>query len=111
VNVARQQEQASSLLLFYQRLIQFREQEPALYAGDFVPVYRDHQMMSYMRQLEGYTRFLVVLNLSHRPCYFRSPSQDFRGTIEICTAPELEGQNVSGTIALEGDQGIVVRLE
>jgi alpha-glucosidase len=111
VNVARQQEQTSSLLLFYQRLIKFREQEPALYAGDFVPLYGDHQLMSFIRQREGYTRFLIVLNLSHRPCYFRPPGQEFRGTIEVCTAVELEGQKVNGTIALEGDQGIVVRLE
>jgi alpha-glucosidase len=110
VNVHAQQDRPGSLLLFYRRLIQLREQERSLNAGDLVAVYADHQLISYIRQAEGATRFLVVLNLSHRPCYFR-PAEAFTGSIEICTAYELQGNAVSGTIAMEADQGMIIRLE
>jgi alpha-glucosidase len=111
VNVAGQKEKSSSILLLYKRLIQLREKEPAFTEGGFVPVYADYQLISYLRQAEGSTRFLVVLNMTHRPCYFRTNSEAFSGVVEICTAPELEGRSVSGTILLEGDEGIIVRLQ
>lgn len=111
VNVALQKDKRESVLSLHRRLIELREREAAFTAGEFVPVYADHQIISYIRETEGSPRFLVVLNLSHRPCYFRTNTEDFKGTIEVCTAHELEGHVVNGTINLEGDEGIVVRLE
>jgi hypothetical protein len=78
--------------------------------GDFVPVYADHQLISCLRQAAGSPRFLIVLNLSHRPCYFRTSTEALKGVVEICTAPELEGRTVSGTIPVEGNEGVIVRL-
>ena len=110
VNVQTQQDHPSSLLLFYRRLIELRGREPALCAGAFVPVYGDHQLISYVREVQGADRFLVVLNLSHRPCYFKPPTGEFNGTVELCTAHELQGERVSATIPLEADLGMIIRL-
>ena len=110
INVELQKKDDNSLLSLHRRLIELRQAEPALAHGDFVPVYSDHQLISFVRETSSADRFLVVLNLTHRPCYFKSPSEDFQGTIEVCTARELEGREVNGILALEGDQGLIIRL-
>lgn len=111
VNVDAAKKSESSLLALYRRLLKLRQREKAFTAGEFAPVYADHQIISYVRELRGFSRFLIVLNLSHRPCYFKSDSENFSGTIEVSTAFELEGSPVGGVISLEADQAIVVRLD
>lgn len=110
-NVQAQKEDSNSMLLFYKRLIQLRNAEPAFTAGDFVPVYADHQIISYKREMKGQQGFLVLLNLSHRTCYFNSENENLKGTIELATSHELEGKIMEGTISLSGDEGIIVRLQ
>jgi len=109
-NVAVQMDDPGSLLSLYRRLIYLRQKEKALMAGDVIPVYSDHQLISFVRAADE-TRFLIVLNLTHRPCYFKAETESFRGTTEVCTAGALEGTSVEGTIALEGDMGMIIRLE
>ncbi len=110
-NVHRQQEDPYSMLTFYKRLIKLRQQEPSLMVGDYVPVYSDTQVIAYIRQLNDAPRFLIVLNLSHRPCFFKPKDSSLKGTVEIATSPEWEGNAVGETISLGGDEGILVRLE
>jgi alpha-glucosidase len=110
-NVWRQQEDPYSILTFYKRLIMLRQQEPALKVGDYIPVYSDTQLIAYIRQLEGHSRFLILLNLSHRPGYFKAKDSSLRGVVEIATAPEWEGTSVADTISLGGDEGLLVRLD
>jgi len=110
-NVQLQKEDPFSVLSFYRRLLTYREKEPVLMQGDYKPVYSDHQMIAFVRELEGHPCFLIALNLSHRPCYFKPPHFPFRGIIEVATATELEGTDVSGTINLSGDDGVLVRLD
>ncbi|WP_420149185.1 alpha-amylase family glycosyl hydrolase [Spirosoma sp.] len=109
-NVARQQDDTYSMLSFYKRLIALRQQEPALMVGNYVPVYADTQILAYIRQLEGHPRFLILLNLSHRPGYFKAKDRSLLGVVEIATSPEWEGTEVNDTISLGGDDGILVRL-
>ena len=111
VNVEAQRLNDDSLLSLHRRLIQLREREPSLTAGDLAPVYADHQLISYVRAAPGFARFLIVLNLSHRPCFFRTETEDIKGTVVLCTAKEMEGKGVRGVITLEADEGIIVRLE
>jgi alpha-glucosidase len=110
-NVQVQQQDNYSSLTLYRRLIQLRQEQPSLMTGDYKPVYSDEQMIAYIRQAEGHTGFLVVLNLSHRPCYFAPGTIHFKGVILIDTLPEQEQQMVEDTIDLSGDEGLVVELE
>jgi alpha-glucosidase len=110
-NVAIQQEDRYSTLSLYTRLIQLRQQEPSLMVGNYIPVYADNQMLAFIRQADGQSQFLVVVNLSHRPCYFTSKQMEIQGTVEISTTPELEGTVMKGSINLSGDEGVIVRLE
>jgi alpha-glucosidase len=98
------------MLSLYWQLINLRKQEPALSEGRYTPIYADHQMIAYTRMQEGHDAFLIILNLTHRPCYFRPEHFPFRGTVEIATIPELEGTVVSNNISLDGDEGVIIRL-
>ena len=78
--------------------------------GTYKPVFSDHQMIAYIRQAEGQPAFLVVLNFTHRPCYF-TPQIHFTGVIVIDTLPEQEQVSVKDKIELFGDEGMVVKLD
>ena len=98
------------MLSFTASLIRLRQEEPALHIGDYAPVYTDSQAIAYTREA-GEKRFLIVLNLTHRPFYFNPEHEIFSGTIAISTYLEREGAPISGTISLSGDEGVVVRLD
>jgi len=110
VNVNMERDQRQSMISLYKRLIDLREKEPSLTYGEYRPVYSDNQMIAYIREASGAAPFLIVLNLSHRPCHFKSRHSPIKGKVEISTSADLEGTEVNGAISLSGDEGIVVRL-
>jgi alpha-glucosidase len=109
-NVQVQKEDRFSILNLYKRLIALRQSEPSLMVGDYIPLYADQQMLAYVREANGSDSFLVMLNLSHKPCYFACKQRAIKGRVEIATSPELEGSEVGNFINLYGDEGIVVRI-
>ncbi|SIT02984.1 alpha-glucosidase [Filimonas lacunae] len=110
-NVQLQQRDAYSMLALYHRLIILRQSEPSLHAGDYTPVYADTQMIAYIRHQEGHNRFLIVLNLSHKPCYFTTPALAFKGIVIMATTPELEGVVIDNRVNLAGDDGVIIQLQ
>lgn len=111
VNVEAQKYDPHSMLSLYRRLIRLRQKEPSLIHGRYAPVHSDRQLLAYSRKAEEEDEFLVVLNLSHRPCYFNPDDFHLKGSVEICTSPELEGQQIETIINLGGDEAMVIRLE
>lgn len=111
INVEWQQGDPYSMLSLYRRLIKLRHQEPSLRIGDYVPVFADTPLIAYIRQWENAPRFLILLNLSHRPAYFKAKDSTLNGVVEIATAPEWEGSQVTDIISLEGDEGLIIRLK
>ncbi|MEX2592405.1 MAG: alpha-amylase family glycosyl hydrolase [Anditalea sp.] len=111
VNVEVQKGDPYSMLSLYKRLIKFRQSEISLMVGDYIPVHADRHLIVYLRHEEGQQKFLVVLNLSHRPCYFKTRKVNLEGTIEISTSPELEGTKVKEVLNLSGDEALIVRLD
>jgi alpha-glucosidase len=109
-NVAVQQKDPFSMLSLYKRLIDLRRKEPSLNVGKYTPLYTDAQLIAYLREAEGYSGFLIILNLTHRPGYFTS-NLPLSGIVEIATAPELEGMKTSNIINVGGDEGLLIRLE
>ena len=79
--------------------------------GAYKPVYSDPQLLAYIRQAEDQAAFLIVLNLTHRPCYFTPSTIRFTGVIVVDTFPEQEQVSVKDTIDLFGDEALVVRLD
>lgn len=110
-NVRSQRQDENSLLWLYKRLIALRHEHAALCTGDYKPVYADMQLLVYIRQHKEGDRFLVVLNLSHRPCCYTPANFSLSGTVIIASSRELENQPVKEYILLPGDEGVVVKLE
>jgi alpha-glucosidase len=103
--------QPESMLALYKKLIKLRNSEPALTSGQYVPIHTDHQQFSFKRQLDGFSSFLIILNMTSRTCYFNPPGFNFSGVIEISTAPELEGLRIENETVVGGDEGLVIRLD
>jgi alpha-glucosidase len=110
-NVETEKEDIYSALSLYKRLIELRQSEPSLMIGAYKPVNSNNNAIADIRQAEGDAGFLIVLNLSHHPSYFKPQHISLKGKVVIATSPELEGSIISDTINLSGDEGIVVRLE
>ena len=98
------------MLSFYRELITLRQNYDALVIGDYKPVYADKQSLAYIRCIPRGNEFLIVLNLSHRPCYLNIEHMTINGTIIFSTSPELHGTKVTARIQLSGDEGIIVEL-
>jgi alpha-glucosidase len=54
---------------------------------------------------------LTVLNLSHRPAYFKPKDPLLKSVIALATSREREGNTVGETITLGGDEGMIIRLD
>ncbi|MFD2247849.1 alpha-amylase family glycosyl hydrolase [Pontibacter ruber] len=110
LNVQAQEQDPYSMLSLYRKLLKLRHEEPALNIGTYVPVPPEGQVLSFIRQHES-QRFLIVLNLSHRPVFFKPRNLSCRGRIAIATYPEREGEAFNNSTSLAGDEGLVIRLE
>lgn len=99
------------MLELYKSLIALRQSEPSLLYGHYSTVHADHQMIAYVRHAEGHDRFLIILNFTHKPCYFKSQHEIYAGVIALASAPDLVGQPMHYSIALHGDEGVIIRLE
>jgi alpha-glucosidase len=110
INVETQKKDDHSMLSFYKRLIMIRKKEKALHSGSYTPLYSDKQIISFIREKDN-DRFLIILNMSHRPCYFRHIQTQFRGEILISTETDRKCSSIAGTITLSGDEGILIRLQ
>jgi alpha-glucosidase len=110
-NVETEKKDPYSMLCFHKQLIELRQREPSFTTGDYKPVHADKQSLAYVRQAEDSKPFLVVLNLSHRPCYLNLQHMSIHGKVVLSTSPELHGSRTSERIQLSGDEGIIVELE
>jgi alpha-glucosidase len=110
VNVQEQLREKDSTLNFFKRMIAYRQQEPALLAGDYLPVYTDKSILAYMRQTHN-KKILVVLNLSGEGKGFTMPHEDVSGTVLVSTIKSRENSTFSNSIELQPNEGIVIELE
>jgi alpha-glucosidase len=109
-NVQSQKQDPSSVLCFYKRLIELRQQEPSLMTGKYAPVFTDQQVIAFTRKTDNADSFLIVLNLSHRPSYFSPPHFNMKGKVAVSTSPAWEDKGIDSGINLAGDEGMIIRL-
>lgn len=109
VNVECEREDPNSMLALYRKLLKLRRSEKALSVGSYVPVVTQGDLVTYLRVYEG-RRFLVVLNLGHRPASV--PLEQFgNGTVVVATDARREQKRVHGRLIMTGDDGLVVLLD
>ncbi|GIV96079.1 MAG: alpha-amylase [Herpetosiphonaceae bacterium] len=110
VNVATEREDPTSMLALYRRLIMLRRAEPALSVGSYRPAGVSGDVLAYLREHEG-RRFLVALNLSHAPQQFAPGGLRLHGRAALSTFLDREGEHVSDSLVLRGDEGLIVALD
>lgn len=108
-NVETEQEAPSSMLSLYRRLIALRQQEPALQVGAYGWVRSQDNVLAYLRQTEE-QRFLVVLNLGDTDARFTNLDQPWQGKVVVGTNPNREGQTLSQSVPIHGNEGVIIRL-
>ncbi len=106
-NVRSQHQDPTSMLALHRALLALRRREPALMLGSWVALPATDNMLAYSRTL-GADSFVVALNLDATPSSLVLPGS---GTIALTTALTRSGEAVSGTLMLEGDEGIIIRLQ
>ena len=109
-NVAREKEAPDAMLPFYKRLIELRQQEPALQVGQFVPVSQHAQSIVYER-IYGPSTLQVVLNMGKEPMIH---------PIEVATEGEIifsssgrkhESQRIKDRVPVAGEEAVILRFE
>ncbi|MEJ2880594.1 alpha-amylase family glycosyl hydrolase [Pedobacter sp. GR22-6] len=110
-NVAAQRDIPESMLFFYKRLIALRKHEPALAVGDYLSVYAGNGLLSFVRSFESKPKFLILLNLSPTPAFFKTEHSEWKGTIILSTNPKLEGLRMKGSMEINGDEGMIISLD
>ena len=105
INVESQLADPGSSLNLYRRLLALRRDSESLLRGD----YRRHaatneQCLVFTRTTKSDCK-LVALNLTDKPCELRIIE---RGTVELSTSSRPTGAQLTGVLALAGDEGVIV---
>ncbi len=109
-NVKNQQDDPDSLLGFYQRMIQFRKDNPVLQYGKWTPLAKNFRnTLSYFREDDEKT-FLITLNFSPKATTTVLPGTDTSWKIKYSTH-KMESANNMGEIKMDGFQGLIFERE
>ena len=109
VNVEVQQADPSSVLSLYRRLIALRKDESALAVGSYAPVDIEGNVLAYIREHEG-RRLLIALNMGEESCQ-PSPSGFETGRVLLSTCLDREREEVTQSLMLRPDEGVIVEMD
>lgn len=109
VNVKIEKEQEDSMFTYHQKLIKLRQSEAALNVGDYVPVYTEGNLLSYIRT-SGDKKFLVILNLGKSEEKFQPDIPAWKGEVKISANSARTGNKLQNKVDLEPNEGLVVLL-
>jgi alpha-glucosidase len=95
------------MLTLHRRLIALRRAEAALSVGGYEPIRSAGDVLAY-RRIEGERAFAIALNLGDEPAEVAIPG---RGRIVLATGLDREDEQMSETVSLRADEGVVIELE
>lgn len=102
VNVASEGADSSSTLALYQRLLELREEEPALSRGTFRMLPRQGDVLAFVRQDASRGRYLVLVNVGAKPATFALTRATVR---QLTDAGKRTSTPVAGTHARASGSG------
>jgi alpha-glucosidase len=105
-NVAAERGDPGSLYNLYRCLLTLRRAHPALVSGNYQPLKADGDVLTYLREGDG-QRFLVALNLGPHDTTLAS----WAGTVAISALGGRDGEHVTGSLKLAGNEGLLVKLD
>jgi len=107
VNTTTQQSDPTSMLTMTRKLIQLRQNNPALHSGAFQSLAAPDELFAYMRT-DGEQQFLVVLNFSHRPQSWMLPVGVDR--LLLSTVGNEPEAIMDGVLHLRPNEGLLFTL-
>jgi alpha-glucosidase len=105
VNVAAQEQDESSLLHLYRKLITLRRIHPMLVGGEMFSVVADKNLLRYERAGEG-ERLLVLLNLGNDSVQAKTEA----GKVIAAIRTDREGEQVDALVELRDSEGLIIEL-
>jgi alpha-glucosidase len=110
VNVERQKRDEGSLLVFYRGLLKFRQNEPTMQIGRYIPAAEHANMLAFFREHEG-TRFLVAVNLAGAGGVLVIPRHmRVAGKVILSTDAGRIGQEIDHRVRLGPNEGIIAQI-
>jgi alpha-glucosidase len=111
-NVARQEQDPSSMLNFYRALTSLRRAEPALSVGDYVSVdVAEADIFAYLRTAPEADRFLVVLNFGSGEYTLDLSSVAPGATVAVATDMVRSSPVDLSALVLRPNEGLLLRLD
>ncbi len=86
INVAKEEDDSTSILNFYRSLTEFRSKQPALLYGSFEPIKTNGKMMAFYRSYEGEMLF-VLINLTGKRIHVPHKISSLVGQVLISNYP------------------------
>jgi alpha-glucosidase len=110
-NVETQQNEPSSLLNWYHRLISLRREYAALQSGIFQPIsFEPKLLLAYLRQTDSQT-ILVALNFSRKPVQLHLGGELLLKSWKLLISSDVnrtEVKIISGRVSLAGDEALLL---
>jgi alpha-glucosidase len=107
-NVFDLKDDATSILNVYLALIRLRRASPELTSGTYEPVAAEDHLLIYRRRSASLT-VVVVLNLAGDPVSIAADAVGQDGEILLSTFMDRAGATWSGSLALRGNEGVLLR--
>ena len=110
-NVARQEQDTTSMLSLYRALARLRRAEPSLYTGDCVSLDAGtDNVFAYQRSASGADRFLIILNFIAQGHVLDLSRIAPSAEITMATDMMRSGRADLAQLRLDGNEGLVLRL-
>jgi alpha-glucosidase len=109
INVKAESDDDRSMLSLYRRLLALRREERALNVGEWRDLGRNDAAIAYLRS-DGERRFMVVANLTDKPCAVPVAARDCGGRVVLSTVdPNASGRfDPSGQMAANEAMLVIV---
>lgn len=110
VNVRAQDEDRSSCLTLYRRLLALRRARAALSVGAYEPLAATGDVLAYWRCLPN-ERLLIALNLGPEPCALTVGSVGASARLLLSTHLDRVDEVIAGELSLRANEGLIVAVE
>lgn len=110
-NVAKQEQEPTSMFSLFRALTGLRQSEPALRVGDYRSVDSGTEdVFAYLRTAPEADRFLIVLNFGNKLYELDLSQVASKANLAVVTGMIREGEVDLGNLELGPNEGVVLRL-
>lgn len=109
VNVEAEENENSSVLLFYRELLRLRHSHAALAQGRYQPVAMTGDLFAYVRS-SPQNRLLIALNFGEKPSQLDLAAEGMQGRVVLSTHLDRAERSSGYDIALRANEGVIVEL-